>query len=275
MNSHPPVKLHYTTAYQYYRYTEAKTTPIRNKFLETFKKVLTERLPEGLSVEISDLQFKIDDRLYVELTGQRKSDVKFSMNVIKELTGETHEAHNVPKKQPIMGSLRNVGKVGFGLFADVGIENPQKEVLIPLHVLREQLVKGEKQSTKEIIKQYGFINYFPVEVMITEIEDQHSKKPKYEARFSDKFISKLRDWIDWELDIVFTTGEARQMVKRTLAKRGHTIDVLEIQRLGPLEVAVICNQGTNGPGIISHIGKFLPHCKMSTLSAKRIKKYWT
>ena len=52
MNSHPPVKLHYTTAYQYYRYTEAKTNAIRTKFLQTFKKVLTERLPEDLSVEI-------------------------------------------------------------------------------------------------------------------------------------------------------------------------------------------------------------------------------
>lgn len=274
MNSHPPKKLHYTTAYQFYRFGEAKTPAVRTKFIKTFQNIIKERIPQDLDVEITDIQFRNDERLFIELQGKRKADVEFTINVLKELTGQTYEAHNVPKNTQVMGFLRKVGKVGFGLFVDIGIENPYKEVLIPLHVLREQLAGGQTVALSELIKGYGFQENFPLPVNITSIIDPYSRKPKYEARIADPFINQVKEWVSWGLDIIFSIGEARQMVKRTIAKRGHSIDIYEIYRLGPLEMAVICNQGTTGPGLIAHIGKFLPHCRLSTMRAASLQKYW-
>ncbi len=274
MSKRPPVKLHYTTAFQFYRFAEAKTPTVRSKFLKTFRNILLERLPTDLNVQLADIQYKTDDRIYIELEGNRKADVQFCINIFKEITGQTYESHNIPKKTSLMGYLRKVGKVGFGLFIDIGIENPYKEALIPLHTLREQLCGGEKLSVNEIIKKYGFNDNFPLPVEVMTITDVHSRKPKYEARISESFIERLKQWVDWGLEIVYTFGEARQMIKRTIAKRGHTIDVYEIQRLGPLEMAIICNQGTSGPGLIAHIGKFLSHCRMSTMRPKELKSYW-
>lgn len=264
MNSQPPVKLHFITAYKFYRFGEAKTQSIRNKFLQTLTKIIESKIPADLDVKLSDLQFRTDERIFIELQGKRKADLQFTINILKEDFGQIFEAHNVPKNVPLMGYLRNVGKVGFGIFVDIGIEKPYKEVLIPLHILRDQLFHGETVSLSEIIIKYGFVENQPIHVIITNILDPYSKKPKYEAQIGENYLNKFREWIDWGLDIVLTIGEARQMIKRTLAKRGHTIDIYEIQRLGPLEMAVICNQGTSGPGLISHIGRFLPHCKMST-----------
>ena len=274
MNSHPPVKLHYTSAYQFYRFGEAKTPEVRAKFLQMYRKIIEERLPSDLDVTISDIQFKTDDRVYIELQGKRKSDVQFTMSILKELTGQTFESHNVPKRAPTMGYMRKVGKVGFGLFVDIGVENPYKEALIPLHTLRRQLTNEEKIPLSEIIKKYGFMDNLPIQVEITEIADPHSRTPKYEAKIHEDYLKRMAEWVDWGLDIIFTVGEARQMVKRTIAKRGHTIDVQEIQRLGPLETAVICNQGTTGPGIIAHIGKYLSHCRMSTMRTMLLTPYW-
>lgn len=274
MNSHPPKKLHFTTAYQFYRFGEAKTNEVRKKFLQTFQNVLKERIPEDLEVTIADMQFKKNDRLFIELEGKRKADLEFTINILKELTGQTYEAHNVPKDKPLMGYLRKVGKVGFGLFVDIGVENPYKEALIPLHVLRDQLAGGQTIALSELIQAYGFQDNFPIPVIITEIINPYAQKPKYEARIADSYMERIKEWVNWELDIVFTVGEARQMIKRTIAKRGHSIDIYEIHRLGPLEMAAICNQGTSGPGLIAHIGKFLPHCRLSTLRAKNLQKYW-
>ena len=99
--------------------------------------------------------------------------------------------------------------MGFGIFVDIGIENPYKEVLLPLHTLRDQLVKGEKLSANEIIQRYGFMDNFPVEIVIIKIENPQSRKPKYEAVFSEKFLQKIGEWVEWELDLVFAIGEPR------------------------------------------------------------------
>ncbi len=44
MPNQTAVKLHYTTAYQFYRFGESKSSAIRSKFLQTFSNILKERI---------------------------------------------------------------------------------------------------------------------------------------------------------------------------------------------------------------------------------------
>jgi len=185
------------------------------------------------------------------------------------------DAHNVPKNKTLFGSLRSVGKVGFGLFVDIGIENPVKEVLIPLHQLRKQLTAGKKVSTHDICKKYGFIDNFPVTIEITKLEFEKGGKMKFEAKFTEKFVTQLKEWVVGDNEIIFSTGVARQFVKRTIAKRGHSIDIVKIQRLGPLENAIICQKGTTAPGIVAHIGKFMSNCRMNMLRPSQLQQFWS
>ena len=64
------------------------------------------------------------------------------------------------------------------------------------------------------------------------------------------------------------------MVKKTIAKRGHTVDIVQIDRIGPLETAVMCKPGTTAAGIIAHIGQFLPHCRMSIFKPLNVQAFW-
>ncbi len=266
-------KLSYTTSFRYYQWGE-KTSNHRANFLNTFRRVLEERLPEDLKVEISNIEFKVNEKLFIELTGKKKDDLIFTSNILKEITGQAFDANNVPKNKKIVGFLKSVGKVGFGLFVDIGIEGPEKEALIPLHNLRSQLMNDEKFSTRDICQRYGFIDYLPVEIEVEKILFEKGGKPKYECRFSDEFLEAYKEYIHSGMDIIFTTGVARQMIKRTIAKRGHTIDIFQIIRLGPLETVVVCNKGTNAPGIVSHIGPFLPNCKFSMIRPAQLSRFW-
>lgn len=267
------VKYNYITSYQYYQWGE-KTAQARAQFLQTFRRVLEERIPEDLDVKLTNLEFRVDDRLLVELEGKKKDDLKFVSNILKEITGETFDSNNVPKRRGLFGTLRAVGKVGFGVFVDVGIESPVKEVLIPLHRLRTQLAGGKDLSTREICKKYGFMNQFPVEIEVEKMLFEKGGKPKYEGKFTDDFLEQIEEYVKSGLDIVFTTGVSRQMVKKTIAKRGHTIDVPQIIRIGPLECACVCAKGTNAPGIISHIGPFLSNCRFSMIRPAQLTRYW-
>ncbi len=266
--------LAYVSAYQYYALTQAKTARERTQFLTTFQRVLEERIPEDIEVQIKKIEFRIDDRISIQLKGNNADELKFVASIFKELTGEIMNANNIPKNKPVVGQLTSVGKVGFGLFLDVGVEGPSREVLIPLFKLRQQLANGEKKSTPEIIELYGFIDHLPVEIIITKITYEKKGKPKLEGEFSERFLEFLHMKVHERYEIIFTTGVSRQMVKKTIAKRGHTVDILQIDRIGPLETAVICKPGTTAAGIIAHIGQFIPHCRMSIFKPARAQKYW-
>ncbi len=266
--------LAYVSAYQYYALTQAKTARERTQFLTTFKRVLEERIPEDIEVKIKKIEFRVDDRISIQLIGNNTDELKFVASLFKELTGEIMNANNIPKNKPIVGQLTSVGKIGFGLFLDVGIEGPSKEVLIPLFRLRQQLVNGEKKSTAQIIELYGFMDHMTVEIEITKITYEKKGKPMIEGEFSDRFLKFLHLKVHERHEIIFTTGASRQMVKKTIAKRGHSVDIVQIDRIGPLETAVICKPGTTAAGIIAHIGQFIPHCRMSIFKPARVSAFW-
>lgn len=266
--------LAFETAYQYYAINQAKTAQERAKFLRTFQRVLEERIPHDLDVKIDKLEFRLDDRIKITLKGSNKDECVFVAHILQEITGRVIDANNIPKNTPLVGQFTSINSVGFGIFVDIGIVGPQKEVLIPLFRLRRQLVKEMKLSTKEIIRLYGFMNHLPVEIEITKITYEKKGKPKLEGQLSENFLEKIREMVNDGWETIFTTGASRQLVKKTLAKRGHTIDVIQIDRLGPMEAAVRCKPGTTAAGLIAHIGKFLPNCRMTTFIPEKVARYW-
>ena len=202
-------KLNYTTNFHYFRWNAENPAESREKFISTLRKVLEERVPEDLRLKIQSLHYKVDDRIFVQLIGNTKDDLVFVSNILNEITGKTYDTQNVPKNKPLHGILTSIGKIGFGVFVDVGIENPVKEVLIPLHKLRSQLVNDKKLSLKEIIDFYGFMDFLPVEIEVVKIENERGGKLRFEGKFSDDFIEQLKEWINSGLDFIFTTGVAR------------------------------------------------------------------
>ena len=59
--------LRYTSAYQFNHFGSQEASPvqIQNKFLQTFRRVLEEQIPEDLSVKLAQLDFRSDNRLII------------------------------------------------------------------------------------------------------------------------------------------------------------------------------------------------------------------
>ena len=167
------------------------------------------------------------------------------------------------------GTLVDVGKFGFGIFVDCAILNPNVDVLLNLNVLRDQLGAGKKRSLREIIKAYDFIDHFPVEVKITEID---AEKQQLQGELSDAFLSLYQKIMSENLEGIFVSGATKNQFKKALIKRGHLRDIVSIERHGFLEHIVILKEGTEAPGIIAHIGKYLRNCKLSAIRHERIHK---
>jgi hypothetical protein len=266
--------LEFTTMFKFYSYDKELKGKNKARILNTLEKVLLEKIPQDLDVKIVSLQVLENNRLNVQMEGENKDDIIFTINIFKQIMGETINNRRITKGFIAKGVMVSPNKLGFGIFVDIGLTDPAKEVLIPLFQMRKQLVNNEKLSVIEIVKNYGFMENLPVEIEIVKFEGANGDNPKYEGKLSSNFVEQIQKSVEQRLDIIYTTGVSRQNIKKTIAKRGHSQDIIEINRLGPLETAVVCKKGTTGPGIISHIGKFIPEAHFSTLQPKWVRKFW-
>jgi len=217
------------------------------------------------SIAINKLR-KYDRRFEIIISGPEE---QFVFNILKKEIGSINEFKDVKVGGEYLGSLVDVGKVGFGLFVNCAILNPHTDVLINLHTLRKQLCKGKERSLKEIIEAYDFIDHFPVYVKITELD---SVKNKLLGELTPKTLNFFKKILTENIEGVFLSGETKGQFKKIITRKGHFRDIITVKRFGFLENIVLLKEGTDAPGIIAHIGKELKNCKLSAIRPKKIKK---
>ena len=217
------------------------------------------------SIEIKKLR-KFDKRFEIIISGPEEG---FILNLLKKEIGSINEFNEVKVGKEYQGSLVDVGKVGFGLFVDCAILNPPTDVLINLHTLRKQLCQGKKRSLKQIIEAYDFIDHFPVYIKITELDTVNNKLLGELAPKTLNFYKKI---LEENIEGVFLSGETKGQFKKIITRKGHFRDIITVKRFGFLENIILLKEGTDAPGIISHIGNQLNNCKLSAIRPQKIKK---
>jgi hypothetical protein len=148
-------------------------------------------------------------------------------------------------------SKRNVEKIGYGLYVDIGIKNPRYiDSLIPLHRLREQ-VKMPNHSVRYISKALMLVEHLPVEIEITDINQMNQK---IEAQLAPRTITRINSWIKDDHERLLVLGVPERLLKSILTKINHIQDIYEFERLGKFEYALRCKRSTHASGIIAAIG---------------------
>ncbi len=212
---------------------------------------------------------KFDKRFEISISGPEE---QFIFNILKQEIGSINDFKEVKVGKEYRGSFVDVGKVGFGLFVDCAILNPKTDVLINLHTLREQLCEGKERSLKEIIEAYDFIDHFPVNITITEVDTVNNKLL---CELSLKTINFFKKILAENIEGVFLSGETKGQFKKVINKKGHFRDIITVKRFGFLENLVLLKEGSDAPGIIAHIGNELRNCKLSALRPEKIKRLLT
>ncbi len=217
------------------------------------------------SIKIKKLR-KFDKRFEIVISGPEET---FVSNLLKKEIGSINEFQEIKVGKVFRGNLVEIRKVGFGLFVDCAIFNPNVDVLINLHTLRRQLCGGKERSIREIIDSYNFIDNFPLYIKITNIDEINKKLQGEIAPESLIFFRKI---LNENIEGVFLSGETKGQFKKKITKMGHFRDIITFKRYGFLENLVLLKEGTDAPGIIAHIGKELTNCKLSAIRPNRIRK---
>ncbi|NHK32191.1 MAG: DUF2110 family protein [Asgard group archaeon] len=233
---------------------------------KNFKQELTSTLKE-LDVSISSIIFDENGLITVELTGE---DEVAAVNYLTHLYGKAQDLGEIKVGDIVKGYVCSSGKVGFGVFVDIGIKEPyMTDALLPLFNLRKQLFQGQKLPVKKIITLYSLIDNFPLEIQINEVS---IGLKKIEAQFSENQLELFERWIEEGLDRLIIIGALEKEITRALERSKHSDDIIAIEKLGWLEFSLTCKFNTSAKGLIPEIGRLLPKATFEILSPGAIKK---
>ncbi|NHJ32566.1 MAG: DUF2110 family protein [Asgard group archaeon] len=222
---------------------------------------------KDLDVNISSIIFEDDGFVNVTLEGE---DELAAYNYLDSLYGKSIDLGVLKEGDTVKGYICSSGKVGFGVFVDIGIKEPYRvDALLPLFSLREQLVEGKTFPVRKIIKMYGLIDNFPIEITMQKVSIGTKKA---EAKLSEKQVETFEKWKEEGLDRLLILGAFEDEIESALKRSNHSKDIIAIENLGWMENIITCKFNTNAKGLIPAIGKILQKARFEIFSPSFIRK---
>src|SRR6056297_1799840 len=206
------------------------TGEARERALDGLRGLVTDRFAD-LDVEF-DIGHREDDFPVVTVSGP---DEVVARNLLREEFGEIVPDHEAG--ETYVGTLDSWDDDGFVL--DAG---PAGDVRIPAANL--ELGQG---SPAQIRKRFGLVQHLPLRFVAGP-----------EPRLADAEVDRLYDWTRGENDRVNANSATRSEVRATVNRAGHAGDIVTVERLGLLEMSIVCNPDTDAPGLLADIGQFMP-----------------
>jgi len=184
----------------------------------------------------------------------RGDDAEAFLNLLVEKYGEAPvQRSKIERWDVLPGFITGSGRVGFGVYVDVGILEPtKKDALYPLHRMRAQLADGVGKSSREIIYENGLADYFPVDVIVAELDGD-----KITVELADRTRDQLQQWKRLVFDRVITVGVDRDYAEKIVKTANLGLDVIKIETLSLLVHCLVCKFDTDAPGVIAKIGNRL------------------
>ncbi len=175
-----------------------------------------------------------DNWLATDITGE---DSEFACNFLINKYGTP--VRDIKNDKIYYGFIQQIK--GNEIVVDIGVHVsvPQKNLTV--------LGSG---NSEQIAMRFGLIKNLPVRI---EIKEEIEKI----AAFTKEQIDTWWKWKKSGQDRVIANSVTRSELKTAVKRTGHARDIYGIERLGLMEHMIICRDGTDGPGIVSAIGKFI------------------
>jgi len=242
------------------------TVTLPTKVYNNFQlKLVDEKLQsmfKGLKVETKICGLSSRGLVQIAVSGE---DEKVALNYLRGQIGlcPTFLQH-VEKFSTVRGYVASLNKKE--LYVDIGIVSPNTvEAAISLKLLQAQLVDGRKMALEKIADLFGFVENLPLTVKICSV---NKEKSRVEAVLSEKQLALYTNWTKSLLDRLVVLGASFNEIVLALKKTRCNRDVINIERLGLFENAVVCKLGTDAVGLVPKIGRKLRNANFSIFNPR-------
>lgn len=235
----------------------------RGRLLETVRSEVS-RMVSELDAQITSIGTDKKNHIIVNIAGE---DEEFVVNALAKEYGRSLQSNNLVPNKTYSGQLLDVGKVGYGLYSDIGVTDSKRmDALIPLHRLREQL--NLHGPLKTIIEAFVLVDYLPIEVKLTSIDLYNNR---VEAELNQSTLTRITKWMHDDHERLLVFGANRSQIESSLKKTSHREDIYEIEQLGKFEFSLRCKRSTRASGILAAIGPRLRGVPMHLFIPKELE----
>jgi hypothetical protein len=180
-----------------------------------------------------DIGVRDDDFVSVTVTGD---DATAARNLLGDEWGEV--TPHLREGETYVGTLDEWDDDGFVL--DVGFHDY-------VRIEADELGLGTGTPT-QIRDRFGIVQHTPLSFVYSEDG----------SRLADETRDRLYGWTREEgAGRVNVNSATRGEVRATVNRAGHAEDIVTVERLGLLEQSIVCPEGTDPPGLLASIGKYL------------------
>ena len=209
-------------------------------------------LKTGLSVNIESVGLDERGWVHADFSGP---DAEVLTEIVARTYGIASKDLNSLQKGDLTRGVIVDSTVGYGVYVDICLRSSKKtDALYPLHVMRSQLVEGNKLSVREISKRFSLHGGFPLKTRVTNVD---SIAQKVDIELSDEQAAYFKNWERFPFDRVVLIGCSKTILKNAVESANLRRDIADIESLGLAVHVLTCKLGTDAPGIIPRIGRFL------------------
>jgi hypothetical protein len=250
-----------------------------------YKLVIAERISHGTKKDLMPL-FKarihrllsgLDVSVRLEISGSgfvsaevQGSDSEFFAALIKrEMWLAPRELSEVEVNDNFKAYVAGINKKRESLEIEIGPVSTSVKSEVAREALMAQLCDGRDTPVEKVTQSYCIQEGVPILVRITSVDP---KRRQIEAWISDNQVARFEQWRRERLHRIIAIGgpqdELREAVRVSRVER----DIIEIEELSFAASSLVCKLGTDAPGIIAKIGRYVSDFKLHAFLPERVDK---
>jgi len=216
------------------------------------KASLAKMVEELLELDASVASVSRDKRDWAAI-GLEGPDEEVAAKYIGSRLGTVTGLDELVEGQIRRGKIIDLGKVGYGIYVDVGAfdsSGSPVDALIPAFSLKRSLGVEGSIGVKRIVGLLGLMDYLPMDTRIVKVDLARSE---ILGRLT---VSQARR-LERRQNRFYVCGETRGRIKNAIERTGNTDKILRVKRLGLLECEVDCRKGVNPHDLLRQVGPML------------------
>lgn len=221
------------------------------------------RLCEGLRVEFSSVSVE-NGWVKVKVSGE---DEDVAVRFLEKKVGLAPVSSKyVTQFSVLSGRVVSSGRSKVKVFVDIGIFLPKPVyAVVPLQRLQGQLIDCWKFALERIVKLFGLVDGFPLEIRVVK-----TNVDELEVELTEGQMALYGRWVDSRVDRLIVLGGSDGRVGKAIKKAKVSRDVLGVEALGMLEHVVVCKLGTDAAGLVPRLGRWLPGANFVVFSPRQV-----
>jgi len=228
-------------------------------------KTRIDRLSSSLNVSVK-LGVTTSDFVSAEIEG---SDSEFFVELIKrEMRLAPQDLSEIEVNDNLKAYVNGINKQ-HGIEVSIGPVSLKTKCEVAREPLKAQLCDGRDFPVEKIVQSYCLQEDVPILIRVTSVDVM---RRHIEAWISDDQIARFEQWRRERFHRIIAIGGPQEELREAIRLSRTDRDVTEIEGLSFTASSLVCKLGTEAPGIIAMIGRYLSNFKLHAFLPGRVDR---